>query len=149
MSEFPLAIGTFAAAFAMTGAAALGLGPATSRADDFSNYDGTECPADQFFNASTESCAPDLVTNDPQGEPQPQDVGANYDGTKCDPGNYYNGSSADCTLEAVTNDPKLADTLENGDTLDSNLPVGEGKVVTEDSPPGGDSTAGGAKGATP
>lgn len=100
------------------------LAPAHAVADDASNYDGVACSPEQFFDATVQRCLPDLVTNDPQGEPQPQDIGANYDGTKCDNGLFYDGSAADCALEAVTNDPKIAETLQSGDPIDSNLPVG-------------------------
>ncbi len=114
----------FAAAIALLGATALGPGAGLSFADDASDYDGTKCSPEQFFDATTQRCSPELVTNDPQGEPQPQDVGANYDGTKCDPGQFYDATDASCALDAVTNDPQMAETLENGDPVDSNLPVG-------------------------
>lgn len=125
MRQVPLASArTLVAAVLLLGASALGPVTASASADDASDYDGTKCTSEQFFDATTQHCSPELVTNDPQGEPQPQDVGANYDGTKCDPGTFYNASDASCSLEAVTNDPRMTETLENGDPVDSNLPVG-------------------------
>lgn len=95
-----------------------------AQADDTSDFDGTKCNPEQFYDATVERCQPALVTNDPKGEPQPQDIGANWDGTKCDGGLFYNGSDALCTLDAITNDPKIAETLQSGNPLDSNLPTG-------------------------
>lgn len=103
-------------------AAAL-LSAAGAAADDASNYDGTACTPEQFYDATVQRCLPELVTNDPQGQPQPHDIGANYDGTKCDPGLFYDGSDALCALDAVTNDPRMAETLEKGEPVDSNLPT--------------------------
>lgn len=109
---------------ALLGAVATGPGAAVSSGDDASDFNGTACRPEQYFDATVQRCLPELVTNDPQGEPQASDIGANYDGTKCAGGQFYNGSEASCALEAVTNDPQMTQILENGEPIDSNLPVG-------------------------
>lgn len=121
---FSLAARRSVAGIVLVGATALGPVAGLAFADDASDYDGTKCTPEQFFDATTQRCSPELVTNDPQGEPQPQDIGANYDGSKCNPGLFYDASDDSCTLDAVTNDPQMAETLQNGDPVDSNLPVG-------------------------
>lgn len=124
-SGFPSSARTLAAGAALLAAVVLGPAAGVSLADDASDYDGTKCTPEQYFDASVQKCLPELVTNDPQGEPQPQDAGANYDGTQCGSGLFYDGSDESCALEAVTNDPKVAETLQDGDPVDSNLPVGD------------------------
>ena len=104
-------------------ASAVGLGAAVAAADDSSNYDGTKCAADQFYNATDQGCESAVVSNDPDGVPQPQDVGANYDGTKCDAGQFFNGSQQSCVPTAVTNDAQTEQRIANGDPLDFTMPT--------------------------
>ena len=107
------------AALVMTAAV---FGTAVAVADDSSNYDGTKCGADQFYDATAQGCEPAVVTNDPDGVPQPQDAGANYDGTKCDAGQFYDGSQEACASDVITNDQETEQRIADGDPVDFTLP---------------------------
>lgn len=73
--------------------------------DDISDYDGTSCAADQFYDASSGSCSSDAVSNNPNGV-LPSDVpGISDPGKRCMESQDYNVSDQGCVPDVVTNDP--------------------------------------------
>ena len=113
-----------AAGAAIGAAAALGvLGLAPAQADDISTYPGTKCAADQFYDATTDSCATDAVTNDPNAAIQPEGPGESDPGIECKETEYYSVGGQACTPDVVTNDPQDVPAPEGEDPTQYSVPT--------------------------
>lgn len=86
-----------------------------AHADDISTYPGTKCGADQFYDASTDSCASDAVTNDPNSPITPGGPGESDPGIDCKETQYYSVDGQACTPDVVTNDPQRVPAPEGED----------------------------------
>lgn len=89
--------------------------------DDMSDYDGTACETNQFFDATVGDCNTDTVANNPGAPPMDftglaQDLVSLSDpGDKCSNTQFYSVMNAACWPDTVTNDPKAPVVLEGED----------------------------------
>ena len=96
--------------------------PAQARADDASDYDGTQCPPGKFFDATTQQCAVSTVTNDPQSLVDDL-VSLSDPGVRCGPTDFYSVTNASCWPDTVTNDPNAPVILEGEDPTPLAIPT--------------------------
>ena len=107
-------------------AAAFGLGigftdAAWTADDDISNYDGTQCGAGQFYDATNGTCN----SADGQGVLDPQ-TGISDPGTKCKEGQFYSVDEQQCVIDAITNNPDATIRPEGEDPADYQVPAANG-----------------------
>ena len=98
----------------------------TSDYGDISDYDGTKCDPNQFFDATDGSCDSDAVSNDPQGVVNQQQPGLSDPGTACKEGQYYSVDEQQCLTDAVTNNPQSTITPEGENPADYTVPSATG-----------------------
>lgn len=101
----------------------LGPAAATVLADDSSDYPGTDCTVDEFFDASSQDCASDVVTNDPQAPIDPNKSGTSDPGKDCGADDLFDVLAAQCIPEVVTNDPDAVVNLEGEDPTNPAIPT--------------------------
>lgn len=105
----------------MLAAVAMLTAPAGHAADDISDYEGTTCPANQFYDATTGTCASD----DGQGVAA-QQQGTSDPGTACKESQFYDVGQQKCLPDVVTNDPEATVTPEGEDPADYTVPSASG-----------------------
>lgn len=94
--------------------------------DDISDYDGTPCSVDQFYDATAGACTPDVVTNDPQDVVDQQQPGLSDPGTPCKEDQFFSVDVQQCMTDAITNDPQATITPEGEDPTDFAVPTANG-----------------------
>ena len=86
--------------------------------EDISNYDGTACDVNQFYDATGGNCTTDTSANNPSAPPMDLDglaadlVSLSDTGSRCSANEFYSVTSAMCWPEVVTNDPNAPVVLE-------------------------------------
>lgn len=109
------------------GAVALGIVSSPAQADDdISNYDGTTCPNNQFYDATDGTCATDAVTNDPQGVLTQEQQGVSDPGNPCKESQFYDVDQQQCAPAVVTNFPDATVAPQGEDPTNYAVPSATG-----------------------
>lgn len=129
MRTTTLAITVFSAVTAASIGLGIGLAGTTTSwtaDDDISNYDGTACAPNQFYDATDGTCAAEAVTNGPQGVPDTPLPGISDPGTQCKEGQFYDVAEQQCLSDAITNNPDATITPQGEDPADYTVPGANG-----------------------
>lgn len=91
--------------------------------DDISNYDGTPCQSDQFYDATTGACSSDAVSNSPNGVLPLNVPGISDPGTRCLESQDYDVTDQGCVPGVITNDPGSVVKPEGEDPTEFTVPT--------------------------